>query len=64
MITIGIVNFNGDKPRAVDTAKAPNPTCDNPSPIIEYFFRTKLTPRRDAHNETNTPTITALIIKV
>ena len=60
MITTGIANFKGAIPHAIAIDNAPKDTCDRPSPIIEYLFRTKLTPRSAAHNETNIPPKKAL----
>ena len=42
---------------------APNPTCESPSPIIEYRFKTSVTPSKAAQRATSTPTIIALRIK-
>ena len=62
-ITIGIDTNNGDKLNAVENDNAPNPTFDNPCPIIEYFLNTKLTPNIEEQREINVPTIKALTIK-
>ena len=61
--TIGMENFSGAQPNANATDKAPKETCDNPSPIIENRFRTRLTPKRAAQRETKIPTSKARRIK-
>ena len=43
------------------TAMAPKATCDNPSPIKENRFSTKVTPSKDEHNAISTPTIKAYL---
>ena len=45
-------------------ANAPKPTCESPSPIIEFFLKTKETPIKEAHKLINNPEIKALCIKV
>lgn len=62
IITIGIENLIGANPKAIAMDNAPNETCDKPSPIIEYLFKTRLTPKRAAQSDTNTPPIKALCI--
>ena len=63
--TPGIAIYSGeDTPKAVLIAKIPKPTCDKPSPIILYLFRTKLTPSNALQMLTATPTIIALCINV
>ena len=59
-ITTGIANLSGAIPQAMAIDNAPKDTCDKPSPIIEYLFNTRLTPKRAAHNETKTPPKNAL----
>ena len=59
----GIENSSGANPNTVAMAKAPNPTCESPSPIMEFFLRTSDTPINDAHSEIIIPTINALVIK-
>ena len=46
-----LVNFN-----IVAIAIAPKATWDNPSPINENLFNTRVTPRREEHKAINTPT--------
>ena len=58
-ITTGIDTCNGAKFSAEAIASAPKPTWDNPSPIIEKRFNTRLTPRSAAHSETRSPTTSA-----
>jgi hypothetical protein len=59
IITTGIAIFKGARFAAVATAIAPKATCERPSPIIEYFFRTRPTPKSAAQRATSTPEITA-----
>ena len=59
-ITSGREKARGDCPVATATAIAANETCESPSPIMAYFFRTKETPRSEAQTERRTPTISAL----
>ena len=49
MMTMGRANSNGASPRTVAMAKAPKPTCDKPSPIMELRRRNSgvSPPRRD-----------------
>lgn len=63
-VTIGKAKVKGVKCRTVASAKAPNPTCDNPSPIIEFLFRTSVIPINDEQIEIRIPTIKALTIKL
>ena len=58
-ITTGMDTCKGAKFSAEAIASAPKPTCDNPSPIIEKRFNTRLTPRSAAHSETRSPTTSA-----
>ena len=62
-ITTGMATARGAAFAAAATAIAPNPTWESPSPIIEYLFRTRLTPRRAEHNATRIPTTKARTIK-
>ena len=62
IIAVGMANSKGAIPSTVATAKAPNPTCDKPSPIIEFFLNTNDTPTRLAHIDINIPTTKARII--
>lgn len=62
-ITIGSAKYIGVKLSTEAIANAPNPTCDSPSPIIEFLLKTKDTPISDAHKEISIPTINAFIIK-
>ena len=60
--TIGMENLIGANPQAIAMDNAPKDTWDNPSPIIEYLFRTRLTPRSAAQRDTKTPPNKALLI--
>lgn len=62
--TTGIETARGEKFRAMAMARVPKPTWDNPSPIIEKRFKTRLTPRRAAHRAIQPPPTRARIIKV
>ena len=42
-------------------ARAPNATCERPSPINENRLSTSVTPSRDEHNAISTPTIRAYL---
>lgn len=46
-------------PATEATASAKNPTWESPSPIIEYLFKTRLTPSMDEHSDTSNPTTSA-----
>ena len=59
IMTIGIAKANGAQFKAIAIAQAPNPTCDNPSPIIEFLFNTKDVPSKAAQIEIEIPTIKA-----
>jgi hypothetical protein len=61
--TTGKAMYKGVTFIAAPIAKAPKPTWLKPSPIIEYFFSTKITPSNAAHSETKEPTMKALVIK-
>ena len=61
-ITTGIDSLRGAIPQATAMESAPYETWESPSPIIEYCFNTRLTPRSAAHNDTSIPTINALTI--
>ena len=56
----GIETVMGAAPTAYAIASAEKPTCDKPSPIIEYLLRTRLVPRRAEQSETKIPTMSAL----
>ena len=60
--TIGIPTVSGAVPKTRAIAIAPKATCERQSPIMEYLFRTKLTPKSAAHSDTKVPTINALMI--
>ncbi len=60
IINIGRDTSIGFISRATAIAIAPKATWESPSPIIEYLFKTKLTPKREAQTETKKPTIKAL----
>ena len=55
----GMLTKRGAALKAYAIASEAKPTCDSPSPIIENLFKTRLTPRRAAHNETKIPTMSA-----
>ena len=61
--TTGMDILRGDQPMARATDNAPKDTWDNPSPIMEYRFNTRLTPRREAHRDTSIPPTSALTRK-
>ena len=63
-MTIGSANSNGAKCNTVAIANAPNPTCDSPSPIIEFLFKTIVIPIKDEQIDISIPTIKALTIKL
>jgi len=63
-VTIGVDIYSGATFIATAIVRAANATCDNPSPIIEYLFKTKLTPNKAEHKATKPPTIIALTINV
>ena len=58
-MTTGIATARGAAFSAAATARAPNPTWESPSPIMEYRFSTRLTPRREEHSATSAPTMNA-----
>lgn len=64
IITIGKEKYIGENWNIVAIAKAPKATCERPSPIIEYFFNTNVTPSKEAHSEIRVPTMIALTINV
>ena len=47
------------KLKIVATAIAPKATCESPSPINEYRFKTSVTPKREEQSAIKTPTISA-----
>ena len=53
--TTGMDTCRGDQPMARAMDRAPKDTWDNPSPIMEYRFSTRLTPSRAAQRDTSTP---------
>lgn len=55
IITIGIANSIGAIFKTVAIAKAPNATCDKPSPIMEYRFKTNGTPKSEEHTANGIP---------
>ena len=61
--TTGMATAMGAKFNAVATERAPKPTWDSPSPIIEYRLSTRLTPSSAAHKATKAPASSARIIK-
>jgi hypothetical protein len=63
IITTGTAMASGATFITAATDNAPNPTCDNPSPIIENLLRTRLTPSSAQHNATSPPAIIARTIK-
>lgn len=62
-ITVGTATARGARFRAEAMARAPKPTWESPSPIMEYLFSTRDTPRSAAHKLTSTPTISARCMK-
>ena len=62
-ITTGIATASGATFRDAAIARAPNPTWERPSPIMEYLFSTRLTPRRAEHSATSAPTVKARTMK-
>ncbi len=48
---------------AQETENAENPTCDNVSPIIEYLFKTKFTPKIAIQKDIKKPAKNALLKK-
>ncbi|KAI4452954.1 s-adenosylmethionine synthetase [Holotrichia oblita] len=62
--TTGTATDSGAALNAAATANAPKPTWDNPSPIIEYRFNTKLTPSNAEQRDTSSPVIIARTINV
>ena len=47
----------------VDTATAPNATCESPSPINENRFNTRITPSSEEHSAISMPTTIAYLTK-
>lgn len=62
-ITIGILTKSGGNSNTDAIAIAPKPTCDKPSPIIEYLFKTRITPSKEHESVIRLPAIIAFIIK-
>ena len=60
IVTTGTDTKSGEKFKTDAKARAPNPTCERPSPIIEYLFRTKGMPKSAAQSDTIIPTTKAL----
>lgn len=52
---IGIATAIGARFAAAATVVAPKPTCERPSPSIEYLFKTRLTPIKDAQTDIKIP---------
>ena len=61
--TTGIDTKNGAQFMAQETENAENPTCDNVSPIIEYLFKTKFTPKIAIQKDIKKPAKNALLKK-
>ena len=57
--TTGMDTPRGAHPAATAMDRAPKDTWDSPSPIMEYRFRTRLTPKRAAHREIRIPPMRA-----
>ncbi len=57
--TTGAATASGASRIAIAIESAPNPTWDNPSPIIEYRLSTRLTPSKAEQSATNMPTSSA-----
>ena len=53
--TTGTETERGDHPMAMAMDSAPKDTWDKPSPIMEYRFSTRLTPKREAQREIRIP---------
>ncbi len=53
--TTGRETAKGDHPMAIAMDSAPKDTWDRPSPIMEYRFNTRLTPKSAAQREINIP---------
>ena len=62
--TTGMATPSSDAPNTDATASAPKPTWDRPSPIMEYRFKTRLTPRSAAQRDTSRPTMSARTMNV
>ena len=62
-ITTGTATRSGARFSTAATHSAPNPTCDRPSPIMEYRFSTRLTPSNAEHNDVSVPTSSAFCAK-
>ena len=62
MSTAGMATYSGSKFNTLAIATPPNPTCDSPSPIMEFLLSTNDTPIRDAQTDINNPAIKALCI--
>ena len=58
-ITTGIATFRGARFMTAATDRAPKPTWDSPSPIMEYRLSTRLTPSRLEQRVTAMPPISA-----
>ena len=56
MTTTGMDTGSGAHPQATATDKAPKDTWLRPSPIMEYRFSTRGTPKSAAHTDTKIPT--------
>ena len=60
---MGMETVSGAIFSAVAKASALKPTWESPSPIMEYRFRTRLTPSREEQRATMVPTRIARTIK-
>ena len=63
-MAIGIETIKGDTFKTMAIARDAKPTCDKPSPIIEYRFNTNETPNKDEQRAMSEPATKALMIKV
>ncbi|KXB45090.1 hypothetical protein HMPREF3188_01107 [Tissierellia bacterium KA00581] len=61
--TIGNENSIADKSNDKAIDKDAKATFESPTPIIEYFFKTRVIPKRLAQTQIKSPTIIALTIK-
>ena len=61
-ITTGIATGSGANPRTEARAKAPNATCDKPSPSMEFLRNTSGVPTNAAERDMSTPATKARII--
>lgn len=58
-MTIGIETGRGASPSTEAIAKAPNATCESPSPSMEFLRKTSCVPTSAAESEIRMPTVSA-----